>query len=364
MTAAYSPPDPAFNYSGGSSLGNSWRIAGDGGDWGALTNCMNTQAAAAPYAGAGGWPDPDQLIGPKVYVGGQTDAQARAQFTLWCTFPANLLISQNVLAWSDYALETYSNAELIAINQDALASPARRIVGGDLPFPCHGGGGGLVASVVAAVCNASDSSQLFSFDSASGTISSAGPFPGAVLAAIDCATEDGTPVALYSPGSAGNCAGADRTWTHWPNGTVTNKNSGTCLDVAHGNGPTVDVWTCNGGTNQNFSFTEGRVKAGSDSMCLSAQALVPHTCDNVWGRALADGGFALAFVNNDVDADSSAITCDGACFDALLSGAAPGALRVRDLWAHEDVGTITAPFSWTANVNGSGFAAAYRLTPA
>ena len=288
---------------------------------------------------------------------------ARAQFTLWSVFPANLLISQNVLAWSDYALETYSNAELISINQDALASPARRIVGGDLPFPCHGGGGGLVASVVAAVCNASDASQLFAFDAASGAISSTGPFPGAVLAAIDCATEDGTPVALYSPGSADKCAGAGRTWTHWPNGTVTNKNSGTCLDVAHGNGPTVDVWTCNGGTNQNFSFAEGQVKAGSDSMCLSAQALVPHTCDNVWGRALADGGFALAFVNNDVDADSSAITCDGACFAALLNGTTPGALRVRDLWTHEDVGTISAPFSWTAKVNGSGFAAAYRLTP-
>ena len=359
----YSPPDPSLNYTGGSSLGNSWRIAGDGGNWGALTNCFNTQAAAAPYAGAGGWPDPDLLIGPEGYIGGQTDAQARAQFTLWSVFPANLLISQNVLAWSDYALETYSNAELISINQDALASPARRIVGGDLPFPCHGGGGGLVASVVAAVCNASDASQLFAFDAASGAISSTGPFPGAVLAAIDCATEDGTPVALYSPGSADKCAGAGRTWTHWPNGTVTNKNSGTCLDVAHGSGPTVDVWTCNGGTNQNFSFAEGQVKAGSDSMCLSAQALVPHTCDNVWGRALADGGFALAFVNNDVDADSSAITCDGACFAALLNGTTPGALRVRDLWAHEDVGTISAPFSWTAKVNGSGFAAAYRLTP-
>jgi alpha-galactosidase len=93
---------------------------------------MNTQAAAAPYAGIGGWPDPDLLIGPEVYVGGQTDEQARAQFTMWSIFPTNLLISQNMLQWSDYALETYSNAELIAINQDPLGTPAQRIVGNDL----------------------------------------------------------------------------------------------------------------------------------------------------------------------------------------------------------------------------------------
>ena len=362
----YSPPDPSLNYTGGASLGNSWRIAGDGGNWGALTNCMNTQAAAAPFAGPGGWPDPDLLIGSEGYIGGQSDAQARAQFTLWSVFPANLLISQNVLAWSDYALETYSNAELIAVNQDELASPARRIAGGDLPFPCHGGGNGLVASVVAAPCNASDESQLFAFDAPSGRISSATPgFAGAALAAIDCATEDGTPVALYAPGSEGKCAGADRTWAWMPNGTVTNANSKTCLDVAHGNGPVVDVWTCNGGTNQNFTLSaSGQIKAGSDSMCLSSQALVAHQCDNVWGRALSGGAFALAFVNNDVDADSSAVTCDGACFAALLNGSSPSALVVRDLWLHEDVATISAPFSWAANVNGSGFTAAFKLTPA
>ena len=272
-----------------------------------------------------------------------------------------------MLQWSDYALETYSNSELIAINQDPLGRAARRIAGGDLPFPCHGGGGGLVASVIAALCNGTDESQIFSFNASSGLILSGSPtFAGAELAAIDCATEDGTPVALFSPGSVG-CAGADRTWSWWQNGSVTNANSRTCLDVAHGNGPVVDIWTCNGGTNQNFtrpSATGGQIKAGSDSMCLSAQALVPHQCDNVWGRALSGGAFTLAFVNNDVDANSSAITCNGGCFAALLNGSSPDALVVRNLWLHEDVATITAPFSWVAEVGGGGGAAAFRLTPA
>jgi alpha-galactosidase len=37
----------------GDTLGNSWRIAGDGSGWGPLTNCMNTMAGITQYAGPG-----------------------------------------------------------------------------------------------------------------------------------------------------------------------------------------------------------------------------------------------------------------------------------------------------------------------
>lgn len=58
----YAPPDPSLNYAGGTSLGNSWRIAGDGSGWGPLTNCMNVIAAVSQYSGPGGWSDPDLLV--------------------------------------------------------------------------------------------------------------------------------------------------------------------------------------------------------------------------------------------------------------------------------------------------------------
>ena len=45
---------------------------------------------------------------------GQSDLQARTQFSLWALFPAPLLISQNMLRWSAFALETYSNEEVYA----------------------------------------------------------------------------------------------------------------------------------------------------------------------------------------------------------------------------------------------------------
>lgn len=94
---------------------------GDGSSWDHLSGCTNTIAAIGKWSKPGGWADPDLLIGPEAgksgddHIGGQTDVQARTQFNLWAVFPAPLLISQNVLKWSKYALETYSNTDVIAI---------------------------------------------------------------------------------------------------------------------------------------------------------------------------------------------------------------------------------------------------------
>ena len=347
-------------------MGNSWRIAGDGSGWGPLTNCMNTIAAVSNYSGQFGWADPDLLIGPEVYVGGQTDAQARAQFSMWCLFPANLIISQNVLAWSPYALATYSNAEAIAINQDPLGSPAFRVVGGDLAFPCAGGGAGAVAGVKAARCDAADPLQQWSFDAASGVISLRGNASW-VLAAVGCGTADGTPVAVYAPdGNGGSCGGKNQRWAAHADGTLTNGNSGACLDVYNWAGPAVDTWTCNGGSNQNFSWSpaSGLLAsadggAGKPAMCVAADPAAASTCTNVWGRALA-AGFAVGMVNN--AAAPLPITCDAACFAAV--GLAGGAYDVFDVWAHAVVATISPPYSFPATIDGGGFAGLFKLTEA
>lgn len=97
-------------------------------------------------------------------------------------------------------------------------------------------------------------------------------------------------------------------------------------------------------------------------MCLAATFAPPEQCTNVWGRVLSGGAYALGFVNN--GASPMSVTCDAACFAGLNLTASVTALKVRDLWAHADVGTISAPFSFTATVAGDGFAAAFKLTPA
>ena len=333
---------------------------------------MNTQAAAAPYIGLGGWADPDLLIGPEVYVGGQTDAQARAQFSMWALFPTNLLISQNMLQWSPYALETYSNAELIAINQDPLGKAATRVVGGDLPFPCNAPappGKQTLSTVAAAPCNPKDKAQQWTYDAASGRIASAA-FPG-VLTAQGCGGADGTPVVVAEAGGDG-CGGRAQRWA-WPasaaGGTAVNSNSGACLDVFNWAGPAVDTWTCNKGTNQQLTLNrDGTISepssapggGGGAPLCLAAVALPTQNCTNVWGRQLSGGAFGIGLVNN--GGGAAPVACDAACFAAV--GLAGGAFTVRDLWAHADVGTLTPPYHFSAVVNGSGFAHVYKLTPA
>jgi len=109
----------------GYSLGNSWRIDGDGDNWADLTKAINTMAGLTAYASPGGWNDPDLLIGTGVGSIGpdrggwyQTDLQSRSQFSMWCLFSAPLMISANIMSVSPYALETWSNSEAIAVNQN------------------------------------------------------------------------------------------------------------------------------------------------------------------------------------------------------------------------------------------------------
>ena len=77
----YSPPDPSIGYGGGVTVGNQWRIEGDGDTWPALSNCINTIAAVRQWSGPGGWADPDLIAGPNVHADGAhiTDVQARTQ---------------------------------------------------------------------------------------------------------------------------------------------------------------------------------------------------------------------------------------------------------------------------------------------
>mmetsp|Transcript_61297 Transcript_61297/g.133174 ORF Transcript_61297/g.133174 Transcript_61297/m.133174 type:complete len:393 (-) Transcript_61297:33-1211(-) len=117
----------------GQSLGNSWRIGPDDTNWpGILTN-VNIDADLQKYAAPGGWNDPCLLLGNN-YAGAPavTPVQARTQFNLWAVLASPLLISSNVRNLTKYELETYSNAEVIAVNQDEAGIQGMRVAGGNL----------------------------------------------------------------------------------------------------------------------------------------------------------------------------------------------------------------------------------------
>jgi len=81
--------------------------------------------------------DPDNVLGPHGTVGTTTQAQAETQFLLWSLFPAPIILGEDLTQATPEYLATVGNEELLAVSQDApFAGPARRVLGGDLSWPC------------------------------------------------------------------------------------------------------------------------------------------------------------------------------------------------------------------------------------
>jgi len=117
----------------GYSLGNEWRIGPDDGNWKLIQTNINIDSKLTQYAGPGGWNNPCLLLGIDAFGKAIiTELQSRFQFTMWSILAAPLMLSTNIRMLSDYGLETYTNAEVIAVNQDLLGKQGFRIFGADL----------------------------------------------------------------------------------------------------------------------------------------------------------------------------------------------------------------------------------------
>jgi alpha-galactosidase len=86
----------------------------------------------AKYAGPGHWNDLDMLVvglkGDNNTGGsGCTDDEYRAQFSLWCLLASPLIAGNDLTKMDAATREILTNVEAIAINQDALGAPARRV---------------------------------------------------------------------------------------------------------------------------------------------------------------------------------------------------------------------------------------------
>jgi alpha-galactosidase len=115
---------------------NAWRTTGDIEDrWESVDRIGFGQADLAPYAGPGGWNDPDMLVVGRVGGGWYqpirdsrlTADEQRSHLGLWALLAAPLLLGCDVTALDADALAMLRNKEVIAINQDQLGRQARRI---------------------------------------------------------------------------------------------------------------------------------------------------------------------------------------------------------------------------------------------
>lgn len=94
---------------------------------GSRCSVLNILNKVAPYAAIGhpgGWNDLDML---EVGLGGMTDDEYKAHFTMWAVVKSPLLIGADLRKLSPLALTILNNPAVIAINQDPAGRPATRV---------------------------------------------------------------------------------------------------------------------------------------------------------------------------------------------------------------------------------------------
>lgn len=146
------------------TVANMWRTGGDlsSSDFDMWTNRLDlaTTATQRGLAGPGAFPNPDFLeVGysprmPKDHPSVQSALEQRAMFTLWAALPGPLILSADLRPGAACggidaaALETLTNKEVIAVNQDPKAAPMVPVFRGNGPEawqkPLSDGGTALV----------------------------------------------------------------------------------------------------------------------------------------------------------------------------------------------------------------------------
>lgn len=120
---------------GGQHLANAWRVSPDVIEDITLQKGMLSDGFLAEAAGPGGFNDPDMLLGStKLATRRLSKEWSRTQFSVWAILMAPLLIGAPPGELSAFDLQTYTNQEVIAVNQDPLLNQGAIIDKWGVPF--------------------------------------------------------------------------------------------------------------------------------------------------------------------------------------------------------------------------------------
>nr|XP_061793053.1 alpha-galactosidase A-like [Nerophis lumbriciformis] len=124
----YEWPSQKPNYNAIAETCNHWRNFADIYDsWSSIKSILDWTAShqdiIVPYAGPGGWNDPDMLV-----IGnfGLSPDQQESQMALWAIMAAPLLMSNDLRSICRRSKELLQNRHIIAINQDELGKQGYR----------------------------------------------------------------------------------------------------------------------------------------------------------------------------------------------------------------------------------------------
>ena len=105
--------------------GNMWRTTDDiGGDYDRATLFGFQHNGLEKFVGPGHWSDPDVL---QVGLGKLSNDEGRTQMTLWCILAAPLLAGNDLTKMTKETLETLTNPEVLAVDQDSLGVQGHRV---------------------------------------------------------------------------------------------------------------------------------------------------------------------------------------------------------------------------------------------
>ncbi len=269
-----------------SSLANGWRTGGDiecycgsGGssypltDWGNVSQRFDAAASWQPYGGPGGWNDYDSVEAGNGSNDGLTVPERQTQLSLWSLASAPLILGSDLTNLDSGDLALLDNSAVIAVDQDGI--PGDRIIdsGNEQVFDKRQQNGTWDIGVFNTDTSASHTysvplAQLGLTGSANITDLWSGGSLG---------TSTGTFTTTVSPGGVTLISATPASGTGGT-GELVSAQTGDCLDTTGDAtpGPYVffpgtaeEIWSCNGGINQELSATSaGELRTMGATECL------------------------------------------------------------------------------------------------
>jgi Alpha galactosidase A/Ricin-type beta-trefoil lectin domain/Alpha galactosidase C-terminal beta sandwich domain len=270
------------------AMSNLWRTSGDIIYWGERPSMSrvlaNFDSAQHPSAQSPGhYNDPDMLVAG---LPGFSDSQNRTHLSLWAISGAPLLAGNRLTEMSSATRAILTNREVIAVDQDPLARQGTKVAedraGLQVYSKVLSGSGRRAVVLLNRTGSAADITVRWSNLGLTGS---------AAVRNLWTTTDLGSFATGYTASVPGGEAvmlsvtGADGGQTQGRQ--IVGGQSGRCVDVPNSttaNGTQVQLWDCNGLTNQSWTYTSTKQFVVYGNKCLDAnnQATSPGTTVVIW----------------------------------------------------------------------------------
>ena len=250
-----------------------------------------------------------------------------------------------------------TNKEAIAVNQDWAGSPGRLVKvinssSAPTPAPTFG------SYAYAMKCNKQmPEQQGWQYNAATGHVQAPG---GLCLDSSHASQLMLTPCSASSSSQQFSYAGSPSQAAP----IFSKASPSSCVDIYDSGqeGPTVQMYPCHAGSNEEFRFLNGALQ-DQNGYCLAALATPPvppvsPIAAEIWGKPLSNGAYAVLALSNTNPATSANHTLPLVFADFGLSGP----VSVRSIWDRATLGTFTTSF--TTDAFGGHDSRFYVLTPA